>query len=189
MDVSKLPRLSETKPTEASGDMPPSAPPAIADGPAHKAGDRAAGFVGFRPGAEAWISFALGLILIFMCPRPLQYLFSRGHPETFTWTFNDANGNPMEYPQTAFFLPDVGVVAFGFILMLDGLLLVFVRSARFIWFTLGLTALVTVLNLVALATSFNVLGFQIFPALAVAFGVYMIVYQWRLVQGHRAAQP
>ena len=183
MDVSKLPRLSETKPVQGS---PENAPvPAPAEAP--PAGPRLSTLETPRAGAEAWISIAIGLILIFMCPRPLQYLFTRGHPETFTWTFTDANGDPMDYTRTAFFLPDVGVVAFGFILMLDGLLLVFARSRSFVWVTLGLTFIVTALNLLALVTSMNQIGFQILPALAIAFGVYMMAFQWRLVQVHRAA--
>ena len=129
-----------------------------------------------------------GLILIFMCPPPLPDTFSTSQSrQTFTWTFSDANGQSDGVSATAFFLPDVGVVAFGIILMLDGLLLVFARSAALCVGDAWPHRHGDAAESIALGTSMNEIGFQILPALAVAFGGYMVVYQWRLVQMHRAA--
>jgi hypothetical protein len=177
MDLSKLSKFSETKKPESAPQQQTEPTPPLA----YRA-DRQLGV----SGAEAWISIALGVILLVVCHRPIEYLFTRHNPAAFSWTFNDSNGNPISYTQSAFFLPDLGVVAFGLVLILDGLLLAFARIRGFVWMTFILTVIVVILNAIAIAVSMNEIGFQILPALAIAFGGYMAVYQWLLLKDSRA---
>ena len=196
MDVSKLPRLSNTQaeqqrqqqePQQEQQQEPPVANATVAtnspasphpdyrnryDDPPHAGG-----------GAEAWISIAVGVILILMSPRIFQYFLS---PSSFTWTFNDAQGNPLKYTQTVFFWGDLALAAFAIVLIVEGLVIAFARRRAFVALAFGLTALATALNLGFLGYAMSKgFGFQIYSALAVAFGVYIGLYQWKLLRGAR----
>src|SRR2546421_1113197 len=115
MDLSKLPKLSETPPpppapTEAS----PTQPQVV---------ERVIYVEQATPGgAEAWISGAMGAIILLLNLRLFQYLFS---PSTFAnkWTFSDPQGNPLAYKNSVFFWSDVCIVAFAFVLLLDAIVL------------------------------------------------------------------
>ena len=52
--------------------------------------------------------------------------------------------------------------------------------------TFILTVVVVIVNAIAIVAAMNEIGFQILPALAIAFGGYMAVYQWRLLKELRA---
>lgn len=135
----------------------------------------------FGFGAEAWISIALGIIVMFISNRPLEYWHSRSHPEQFTWTFQDKDGNPITYPQTAFYLPDVAFLAFAATLVLEGIVMLLARRlpiALMVSFVVILG--VVLLNIVAMAKAYSEIGFQFLPALAVAFGVYLAIFQFNL---------
>jgi hypothetical protein len=211
MDLSKLPKLSETKRTQHPAEDAPSPPlppgegrgegeveaplarPSPQPSPEGRGGNPGRAHWGEShlniglSGAEAWISIAIGAILLVACHRPIEYLLTRHNPSAFSWSFADGDGNPLPYPKSAFFLPDLGIVLFGAVLILDGLLIAFIRSPRFVWFTFVLTLLAVALNLIAIVAAMDQIGFQLLSALAVAFGGYMAVYQWRLIQLHRAA--
>jgi len=130
------------------------------------------------PTAEILISFGIGVLLLYMCNRPIEYLLTRSHPDKFTWTFNDANNNPITYTQSIFFLPDVGVCLMGVVLVLDGIQMIFARSKKFVMFALALTAITTLLNIAALIATFNQAGFQIWNFVAAILGGYIGMYQW-----------
>jgi hypothetical protein len=133
-------------------------------------------------GAEVWISVALGVILIFLAPRIWQYYFA---PGKFTWTFNDPAGNPLPYTKTEFFWADLGLAAFAVVLVVEGLALLLARKAVVVTAALALTVLATVLNLYVLGRTYGAVGFQIMNALAAAFGVYIAIYQYSLLQALR----
>ena len=59
--------------------------------------------------AEAWISIAIGLILLFAtyALRLIQFLLS---PSTFTWNFSDEKGQPIKYTQTVFIWGDAAML-------------------------------------------------------------------------------
>jgi hypothetical protein len=54
-------------------------------------------------------------------------------------------------------------------------------------FALALTVLTTLYNLGYLVTSFGSMGLAYISAFAVAFGVYIAMYQWNLLKASRAA--
>ena len=175
MDLSKLPKLSE------SPAPPPNDP---ADAPQLRqqqldyrgAEDRSFGF------AEAWMSIALGVIILIISPRLLQYLMS---PSTFSqkWTFSDANGAPLSYSQTVYFWRDVALTAFALVLIIEGLVIAFGRRVGLVTFALTITVLATLINLIyVIAMIAGGYGPQIFSLLAVAFGVYITYFEWTLLQ-------
>jgi len=128
------------------------------------------------------MSIAIGLIVFVLCPRLLQYLFS---PATFPqkWQFWDAQNRPLAYMQTVFFWGDVAVYSFALALLLEGVVIAMARQTSLIAITLALTICTTLFNLwfvfYALTTG---MGPQIISLLAVAFGGYIAMTEWRMLQ-------
>jgi hypothetical protein len=187
MDISKLPRMSETA-KHAPPHAPPPAPPPPTDAvhsslePDHVPPASYASNDVRAAGAEAWISVAVGLILILMAPRIWQYAFSRLFGTSFTWTFTDAAGNPLPYTKSVFFWGDLAMALFAIVLVVEGLVLAFARGRVPVAIALGLTVVTTVFNLGYVAWMMQGgYGLQIMSALAVAFGVYIAVYQKRML--------
>jgi hypothetical protein len=177
MDISKLPRMSET-----GKHAPPPAPPHD-----RKGEDVAVERVYRREdvhstGAEAWISIAVGVILILLAPRIWQYVLSRLFGTAFTWTFSDAQGNPLPYTQSVFFWGDFAMALFAIVLIVEGIIVGFTRRPAFVVLALGLTVLTTLLNLGYMVWMIQGgYGLQIMSAFAVAFGVYIAIYQKRML--------
>ena len=183
MDMSKLPRMSDTQRQQeahaaavAQQQQPAQPPQPVMYAPVQPEG----------AGPEAWFSIAIGAIVLLMNPRLWQFLLFRS---SFTWTFNDAQGNPLAYPQTVFFWGDLAMVAYGIVLIVDGLVLAFARRPAALMAALALTVVATLLNLgyLIMMMSMN-FGLQLMSALAVAFGVYIAMSQWRMLQLLRATR-
>ena len=185
MDLSKLPRMSQTPAPPPSADDPGAPPPPIPTATAANLPD-----YGYEPStgplAEAWISLAIGVILLLMFFRPIEYLLTSKQSFEQKYTFSDANG-PLTYPQTVFFFGDVAIVSFAFVLIIDGLIL-FTRKPRLIAAALVFTVITVLLNLAYVVRMMNGYGLQFASALAVAFGVYIAIFQWKLLQSLRMAQ-
>lgn len=129
-------------------------------------------------GAEAFISIAIGVILLFMSQNTWRWYFARS---TFTATFTD-RGNPIAYPDTAFYWADLGVFVFAIVLIVEGILMFFSRIKPLIAIGLLLSVLAVGLNIWVLAKTFTPIGFQILNALAAAFCCYIAVYQIALLK-------
>lgn len=138
---------------------------------------------GFIP-AEAWISLAVGVIVLFMFPIFGQYLIMHNHTDDFYAknTFWDKNGQSIPFEQSAFYYPDMGMTAFGVVLILDALVLLRPRFVALLGLALALTILCVLLNIFAIIKAYDQAGFMLYNALAVAFGGYMALYDWRLIQ-------
>ena len=137
-------------------------------------------------GAEAWISIAVGVIILLMAPRLIQYLLS---PAAFEQSIRitDEQGQPLAYTRSVFFWGDLSLTLFALVLILEGLVVAFVRNPLLVLIALVLTIATTLLNLFYVIQMIVLgYGFQIMSALAVAFGVYIALYQWRLWQSLRA---
>jgi hypothetical protein len=137
---------------------------------------------------DAWISIAVGAIILLLSPRLFQYILS---PGTFAtkWTFTDINGNPTTYPHTLFFWGDLCLYLFAFTLLAEGLILGFARRATPIAIGFGLTCVATAANAIYLVVMVaENYGFQLYSALAVAFGVYIAMYQWNLLKAFGVAR-
>lgn len=164
---------------------PTSAPPHVPHPPPHPIAHQphvATPVPGMVIPAEFWISLVIGIIVLFTFPRFSEYVFTRSHPDQFSWKFSDAAGMPLKYPKTAFFYPDMGLTVFGVVMILDALVLLRPRSAPMALLLLILTALSVALNVYAIIEAYSILGFQLYCALAAAYGGYMALYEWKLMQ-------
>ncbi len=178
MDLSKLPRLSETNkhaPTpQPPTESPPSVPPAQ---PAHRQ-------LGSPAGAEAWITIAVGVIILLMYPRFLQWACSR----LFGTHFNEfmRDGAIVPYTQVPEFWADLGPTTFGIMLIFEGLVLALAPRRALVRPAFVLTVAVTIFNFVYLVKTYAQYGLALVSALAVAFGVYIALHQWKLLGDSRA---
>lgn len=141
----------------------------------------------FMAKADAWLSLAIGIIVLLMSPRLWDYARSRWFGSPFTWTFGDPNGAPLPYPQTVFYPGDVAIYAFALALIADGIVLAVARRKR--------RVVMAALALMLAATAFNIwyvifmmqqgYGLQMFSGVAAAVGIYVGIYQAGLVKALR----
>jgi hypothetical protein len=136
-------------------------------------------------GAEAWLSLAMGAILIFVAPNIWKYYLT---PGSFTATFTDAQGNPMPYRDTAFYWADLGLASFVIVMFLEALVILLARKATLVLVAFVLTAAATVLNIYVLSRTYSLIGFQLFNAFAAAFGVYIALYEWAVYRSLKAGR-
>lgn len=128
-------------------------------------------------GAEAWIGIAMGVLLLFLAPRLILYAIS---PATFPekWSFNDAQGNPLPYTKTVFFWGDIALTAFAAVLIVEGIVLVLGGARVLRIASVGFAIITTLFNLgFVIWMMINGYGFQILSGLAVAFGIYICMQQ------------
>ncbi len=178
MDYSKLPKLS--------GDGQGAQPAAKPEEDIPTARQAKADHV-YRPAPEpfnagqAWLNIAIGLILLIMMPNLLKYLFGGTMP-----LYTDEKGAPMRYIDTVFFRGDLAITAFAVVLILEGLLIAYTRNAMVILVVLLFTLLATIGNLLYVIDMMRRgYSLQLMSALAVVFGVYIAMYEWRLYQGSK----
>ena len=171
MDLSKLPKMSNT-PTPP----PPQATPETAP--------QRAATVSASSAADAWISIAIGAIFLFMFPRFLQWLASRTMGTSFN-EFLNSDGVVVPYQTLPEFWSDLGPTTFAIVLIIDGLVMGFARRPAMIAIAFGLTVATVVFNLIWLVGSYSSHGFALISALAVAFGGYLASYQWQLMKALR----
>ncbi len=185
--MSKLPRLSQTKPDDPPAPMvedtvgaplthPPRAHELLDDQPRH---------IDPGVGAEVWISIAVGVILLLMFPRLPQYLAHLLFGAAFA-PYQMPDGTVVPYTSTGDFWSDLGVTAFAIVLILEGVALAVGRNRpAVVAFALALTVLVTLYNLGYLIMTIGG-GLPMISAFAVAFGVYIAIYEWNLLKTARA---
>ena len=96
-------------------------------------------------------------------------------------------GQQITYAQSVFFLHDLGLAAFGFALILNGIILLIGRPV-IVW--IGLIAMVaaSALNALTLGRLYPSMGLQWYPAIALIIGVYTAIYQWKLIRLMRSGQ-
>jgi hypothetical protein len=175
MDISKLPKLSKT-----SENQPPPVQPDSTEPSPPMAQINFAVLPSSIGLAEAWISIALGVLLLFIFPNTLRYIhspadFEQNNPVT------DAQNNPIHYPQSAFFWQDLGVTVFAGALILEGIALAAARKIGPIWVAFVVTVLAGIFNVIVIAHVQPILGFPIFCGVGVVILGYMAFTQWRLI--------
>ena len=192
MDMSKLPRMSQTPPPPPEQSQPPP-PPATPATPTmqppyrHELGYDAEPAPTF---AEAWISIAIGVILLFIFPNFWQWLISKAsnYKPPFLPITDMATGAEVPYTQSVFFFSHLCLFAFALVLIIDGLIL-FTRRPGLLMFAFGFTAITAAMNFLSLANeTMQGRGFPLAQALAFAFGVYIAMFQWKLLQAHRLSR-
>jgi hypothetical protein len=187
MDMSKLPRMSQTPPPPPplETDPPAAMPPGLQSPYPHERAYAAEPAPSF---AEAWISIAIGAILLLFYFRPIEYLLTEKSKFAQKYVFSAGDGSPLTYTQTVFFWGDVAMLAFALVLILEGLLL-FTRKPALIAAAFGFTVLVVALNVLYIGGMMKGgYGLQFPSALAAAFGVYIAIFQWKLLQSLRMSR-
>jgi hypothetical protein len=176
MDISKLPRLSETGKHAPAPSPAPDSEPQIPMAAPVKPEPRSIG-------ADVWFSIAIGALILLMYPRFLQWVSSR----VFGTHFNEFMlvGKVVPYPQVPEFWSDLGTTSFGLMLIIEGVALALLRRRGVLIAAFGLTVVVTAYNLIYLVASFSKYGLALVSALAVIFGVYIAMYQWRMLQASK----
>jgi hypothetical protein len=173
MDLSKLPKLSETSETQ-----PPAGAPEIINSSSFDGPVSTPTSVGL---AEAWISIALGVLLLFVFPNTIRYLhspagFERDNP------VSDAQGNSIPYVKSVFFWTDMGVSVFALALILEGIVLAVARKVLPLLFAFCITAIAAVFNIGVIIHAYPIVGFPIVCGIGVVVLVYMAMTQWRLIR-------
>jgi hypothetical protein len=200
MDMSKLPRMSQTPPPPPDVDPDPVAAGTGASAPSPHAMQspyRQEQSYAAEPApsfAEAWISMAIGLILLFIYPYTWQWLLSKissyKPPFLPITQFNPQTGLTTEIPyaQSDFFFSHICVFAFALVLILDGLIL-FTRRPALLMFAFAFTVVTAAMNFLCVANeTLHGRAFPLVSGLAFAFGVYIAIFQWKLLQQLRFAR-
>jgi hypothetical protein len=177
MDLSKLPKLSNTtgtQPAPTSGETPEPQPQPVSYLPQQLP----APAIGL---AEAWISIGLGILILFIFPNTIHYIFS---PTQFNQesTFTDKQGNTIPYLQSIFFWTDLGVTVFALALIFEGIILAFARKIGPLYLAFVLTSLAAFFNIFVIFRSRSEIDFPIFCGVGVVILGYMALTQLRLIQ-------
>jgi hypothetical protein len=207
MDLSKLPKLSQTprpadqvEPSAGSADPSPQPPvelycrcgTAITPGTkfCSNCGASYSEATGGRAPvtddddgriADSVISIAIGAILLFFLKRFLEYYLSPATFQSAGWSFLNKDGAPLSYAQTGFYWSDLAGVAFAIALILEGVITIFLRGSKVMIGVLVVTVAALLLNCYSVTKVVQIHGgsnVQIINLLAIAFGVYIGMYQW-----------
>jgi hypothetical protein len=185
MDLSKLPKLSQTPSPAASEPVEKSPEPVLP----------LAAEVSIGP--EIWFNTIMGLIAVFWGFSFPRYLFDEMIGRTFhtnvTWMSGPLTGQEVPYPQLEghVMLTDAGVFIFGVVILLEALVRVlWARGMRlpaslagFVW----IAAIVsTIFNLVVCGIFLSEGGVPITSGVAAAFGGFIIADMRRAMLVHRA---
>jgi hypothetical protein len=176
MDLSKLPKLSET---DKHAPPPPSdEPPSSSRAPAADYAPPPA-----ASGADVWFNIAIGIIIQLLNARFWSWVVSSITGSAFTWSFTDVDGSPIAYSKTVFFFGDLAMVLFGLVLIFDGITLMMSRRRGVLLAAFGLTCIATALNLFYLIGMMSKgYGLQLMSAIAIAFGGYIAMNQWKAIR-------
>jgi len=196
MDMSKLPRLSNTQESQnqqqTAGDPAP-APRAQAPVPVTSAQVDPATF----GSAEVWLSAVLGVAFMYFGRTFGSYLLARLRGQEYdthvTWLEGDRAGQMVKYWELSGFtaLTDAGIFLFGLTMVVEAVAMIAIqrmgtRGARFVALAFAVTVIATVFNLFVVMRLFSAGITPMISLLAVAFGGYIAMYQWQWLKSLRA---
>ena len=150
-------------------------------------------------GAEVWVSVIIGIVLMLMGRSFGGYLAATLTRQTYhtnvTWTAGPKEGEEVGYWDLQGFtaLSDSALFLFGFAMVMEAAVLALVNTrfrakVALVMFALFITVLATLYNIVVAVKLLTVNTLPITSLLAVAFGGYIAVYEWRLLQQLRLAR-
>ena len=204
MDMSKLPRLSQTNkddaPTPVPGGTPaPPAPDPNRTVPDYQPRDRGpydgGGYDGYdrgySVGAEVWISVIFAIVYMFIGFNFARYVAAKVTGGTYhtnvNWTAGEKAGQEVDYYdlQGGTAHSDSAMFLFGLALLLEAIAMLIAHSGApakrfFVGFALFVTLLATAYNLFVIVKLFGMGITPLMSVIAVAIGGYMATYQWRL---------
>jgi hypothetical protein len=186
MDISKLPKFSDSP-------LPP--PPPNEPEPVAEMSARPYQSAGI--GANVWVSVVIGLLMIFMGLNFGKFVVAKltGQPYHTNYTWPAAPGTEGPGPEVAYFdlqgftaWSDMGEFLFGMVLLLEAAAKAAIAirpgyTSRFILFLAVVLTLATVL--LNLFVCYRLMSVQITPiisGLAVAFGGWIMVDEWRMLR-------
>ena len=193
MDLSKLPKLSETP--------PPPAPPVESASNQEELSDHRRVDPSEMIGAEVWLSAIIGLIFLLLGRRFAIYLFSVVSGKAFhtgvNWISGAKAGQEVGYRELEgfVFFNESAMFAFGLALIFEAIVLAVLNlnipgKRPLIFVALLIAGLATVYNLIVALMLFTTGALPLFSLLAVAFGGYIVVLEWRMLQTQpRATHP
>jgi hypothetical protein len=186
MDLSKLPRLSETD-KHAPPPQPPeeSRPAPDAYQPVQVQSEGVA--------AQVWLSGILGLVFMLMGRNFARYLIAKLTGQEFhtgvNWTAGPKTGQEVAYFELAGYTAytDTGIFLFGLAMVLEAVVLAFVRRSTpatraLVTIALVITAGMTLFNLVLVVMLMSTNTLPIISLLVVAFGGFLTHWQWQMFQ-------
>ena len=192
MDLSKLPKLSDSPPPPPAPETEPAAQPTTLP---HRHQD-----LGVSIGAEVWIGVIFGLIFIMLGINFAKYSFAvltgREYHTNVNWMEGEKAGTEVKYPELVgdAIWNDSSLFLFGVALVLEAIVMAIAGTGvKFKRPLVGLAVLIaaaaTLLNLIAAGKMFNDGIMPLMSLLAVAFGGYMTIYLWKLHQQLRPFPP
>ena len=203
MDMSKLPRLSQTNKDDAPAPVPggtpaPPAPDPNRTVPDYQPRDRgpydsaSGGYDrGYSVGAEVWISVIFAIVYMFIGFNFARYVAAKVTGGTYhtnvNWTAGEKAGQEVDYYdlQGGTAHSDSAMFLFGLALLLEAIAMLIAHSGApakklFVGFALFVTLLATAYNLFVIVKLFGMGITPLMSVIAVAIGGYMATYQWRL---------
>ena len=201
MDMSKLPRLSQTNKDDAPTPVPGGTPAAPAPDPNRTVPDYqprdrgpydGSGYdPGYSVGAEVWISVIFAIVYMFIGFNFARYVAAKVTGGTYhtnvNWTAGEKAGQEVDYYdlQGGTAHSDSAMFLFGLALLLEAIAMLIAHSGApgkkfFVGFALFVTLLATAYNLFVIVKLFGMGITPLMSVIAVAIGGYMATYQWRL---------
>ncbi|HSZ55009.1 MAG TPA: hypothetical protein VK797_05070 [Tepidisphaeraceae bacterium] len=195
MDLSKLPKLSDTKAAEQ--------PPGVAAPAETPADPRHIDYAVAAPPkgmifAEVWIGLIIGIVLM-LYTRPFgSYLISMVTRQPFhtgvNWTDGPNAGQEVPYTQLegGTFYSDSSIFLFGLALAL-GAMAQALQMTRLpgrrgaAWFSMVCVLLATLYNVVAVVILLQVNIMPLMSLLCVGIGGYIVYYEWNTMQAYGRA--
>ncbi len=129
---------------------------------------------------DALIGVGCGIIFLFFCPRLLQFVFHKLFGTSFAPFIDSQTGAVVGYTATTAFWSDLAVTAFALVMIVDGLLMCFMRRAVVVIVALGFTILTTAGNLLYFVLTLQQ-GIAMMSVIAVVFGIITAAHQWRML--------
>lgn len=183
MDLSKLPKLSET----------PAPPEPISPAPSQTPARNTLPIDDGMVGAEVWLSAIIGLVFLLLGRNFALYLFSlithRPYHTAVNWTSGAHAGEEVAYPDLVGYVmyTDASMFLFGLALLFEAIILAAVHSRirskkPLVLIALLVAVVATALNLIVALMLFSAGILPLFSLLAVAFGGYIVAHEWRMLQ-------
>jgi hypothetical protein len=184
VDLSKLPKLSQTQQTPPESNVPPPAP--VAPFP----------MAGPGIGADVWFNTVIGLLVLYLGKTFGAYLWARLTGQTFhtgiQWTSGDQAGQEVPYSQVQGYamLSDASLFFFGMVILMEAMVKAWFgiagRAPRVVvMFALALAVATLGLNLFVCFKVLTSGAVPIISGLAVAYAGYIVMDLRIILRGHR----
>lgn len=196
MDLSKLPRLSETDkhapPPPADGSAPPGSGAPVYAQPRLEYGVAPQDISG-----QVWLSVVLGIVFMFMGGSFARFAIAKLTGQTYHtgshWLVGPKAGQEVSYYELQGYTgyTDTAVFLFGLAMVLEAGMLVISRqntptSRAFVALAMGISAVMTVFNMILCGLLFQSGVTPLTSLLAAGFGSYMTYTEWQIFQRMRA---